>query len=132
MSNRRYQTSLEELLRKATQANDLDAAIKIKDKLTTLPGAKAKPTTPELLKSYLVGTSWAISDNKPDAPQTWTMTFQDDGTFRDSRSGRAYVWTVEGAGRIKLFNFDPVTFNDDFTLFTAKGAQIKYFGHLKP
>ena len=40
--NRRYQTSLEQLLRKATQANDLDAAVKIKNAIAAAdpPGSR--------------------------------------------------------------------------------------------
>ena len=63
--NRRYQAALEQLLRRATQANDLDSAIKIKAALAAIPSSvqllKAKPKSAEDLKAFLAGTTWDIS-----------------------------------------------------------------------
>lgn len=64
--NRRYQAALEQLLRRATQANDLDAAVKIKDALVSSP-----------LGSRLQG-SWINKGIKS------RIQFTPDGVFKES------------------------------------------------
>jgi hypothetical protein len=60
--NRRYQTSLEQLLRRATQGNDLDLALKIKAEIqavtseTTAPPAIDFALTP--VEKAVAGTRW--------------------------------------------------------------------------
>ena len=41
--NRKYQASLEQLLKRATQLNDLDTAVKLKDELTVIQAQNAAP-----------------------------------------------------------------------------------------
>ena len=60
--NRRYQTALEQLLRRATQANDLETALKIKQEI----GASATSATPDSKSEF---TTWLqsvkLSHNQP-------------------------------------------------------------------
>jgi len=72
--NRRYKESLEQLLKRATQGNDLDTALKVKTELGTAPAVPAapkpdappgKPNAPALgaaaltdLKLQIAGTKW--------------------------------------------------------------------------
>jgi hypothetical protein len=62
---------LDQLLRKATQANDLDAAVKIKAQISAIPVivqlGRPRPKTADELKEFLHGTTWNISDGSPNA-----------------------------------------------------------------
>ena len=71
--NRRYQTSIEQLLRRATQGNDLDTALKIKGEMSaptlTTPGAAQSHknslkdfTSAEEFGQWLIGTEWKKGD----------------------------------------------------------------------
>ena len=132
---RRYRTSLEQLLRKAHQANDLDAAVKIKAQLNSIPAtvqlAKPKPKTADELKEFLHGTTWNISDGSPEAKVVYTLTFNKNGTLKHS-DGRTAALSFLGPRSIKLWNYDPGTFNEDLNQFRAQGSSTVYFGTLKP
>ncbi len=60
--NRRYQTALEQLLRRATQANDLDLALKIKGEIQTLASEAAAPPAIDFtltpIEKAVAGTRW--------------------------------------------------------------------------
>jgi hypothetical protein len=81
---RRYQTALEQLLRRATQANDLDTALRIREQLAALGAAAASPSakphyTRETLPQLLTTTEWTWSP-KPelDRSNTTRVTFTKD------------------------------------------------------
>jgi hypothetical protein len=81
---RRYQTSLEQLLKRATQANDLDTALKIREQLATLGAAPASPIakphyTRETLPNLLTTSEWTWSA-KPEFDRSTTthVTFTRD------------------------------------------------------
>lgn len=80
--NRRYQQSLEQLLRRATQSNDLDTAVKIKAALASLPQEAAK---------QLAG-DWAL---RASTGYGADVTFRTDGTGTHSGYGK-FQWRIEG------------------------------------
>ena len=132
---RRYRVSLEQLLRKATQANDLDAAVKIKAQFSAIPATaqlgKPKPKTADELKDFLHGTTWNIANGSPDAKPSYTYTFSKSGTVKHS-NGQTGPLSFTGPRSLKIWNYDPAEFNEDFTGFRAQGAHTVYFGTLKP
>ena len=71
--NRRYQTSLEQLLRHTTQANDLETAVKIKAELQNLQATVSASSTasPTASKAEYVDTEWTWGDpTKKDSQHT--------------------------------------------------------------
>lgn len=132
--NRRYQTALEQLLRKATQANELEAALKIKAKLDSVPSAaqpaKPKPKTAEELKEYLDGTTWIIAHGSPDAKGSQTVTFNRNGTVKHSEGPKGELQFL-GPRSIKLWKTDAATLNEDLTQFRVQRAAEVYYGTLK-
>ncbi len=102
--NRRYQASLEQLLRRATQASDLETALKIKKEMGTAAAA-AKPEspaagakTPEEIEAYLTTNVWMMTkDKKP------------MGELKFNAGGSAYwgkkrTWAVTSKGKVTLDN----------------------------
>jgi hypothetical protein len=82
---RRYQTSLEQLLKRATQANDLDTALRIREQLTVLGAAAVSPTakpryTRETLPQLLTTSewSWSAKAGPPDRSNNTRVTFSRD------------------------------------------------------
>lgn len=82
---RRYQTSLEQLLKRATQANDLDTALRIREQLTVLGAAAVSPTakpryTRETLPQLLTTSewSWSTKAGPPDRSNNTRVTFSRD------------------------------------------------------
>ena len=132
---RRYRTSLEQLLRQATQANDLEAAVKIKAAISAIPIAatlgKSLPKTAADLKEFLHGTTWNISNGSPTEPVAFTYTFNKNGTLKHS-NGKTGALECLGPRSMKFWNYDPAEFNEDFTQFRAQGAHTVYYGTLKP
>lgn len=98
--NRRYQEALEAMLRKATQASDLDAAIVIKVEIASL----AKPTDGKIdvsiqkvLKALPGQWTWETPQNK-----NWG-TFDEDGrTYRMGPVIVAYQVKVSAGGGVTL------------------------------
>jgi hypothetical protein len=118
--NRRQIAALEMLQRKATQANDLDTAIKIKAELAKLgvaTSAAAKPTQlpgADVLAKRLVGTKWVWFQKE-------TVTFKANGKAEWVKGREPWSWKVENvenrvisgvhAGLNKKFT---ITFDEDF------------------
>ena len=82
---RRYQGSLEQLLKRATQANDLDTALRIRQQLTALGAAEVSPTakpryTKETLPQLLITSewSWSTKAGPPDRSNNTRVTFTRD------------------------------------------------------
>lgn len=81
--NRRYRTSLEQLLRKATQGNDLKTAVKIQHLLGAL-SPKSVTISP------VIGT-WTLRQGNSAVPRV----FKEDGVCLHE-SGRILHWTIDG------------------------------------
>lgn len=83
----RYKTSLEQLLKRATQANDLDAAIKIREQIAALAADAAAPTdtgkqknTVEGLQRLLLSGEWSWASKKSEIESAPVkITFTKDG-----------------------------------------------------
>lgn len=108
--NRRYKASLEQLLRKATQNNDLQAALKIDEALRTLGR-----TIP----------AGAIAD--PTGKWKWTsgriITIQSDGKFTvDKGGGGTWRWKNPKKGEFTL-TWDKGDYVDTLVI-SADGAGI--------
>jgi hypothetical protein len=80
---RRYQTALEQLLKRATQGNDLDAALKIKEELEKFPSSSDPRNTP----LELIGV-WEVSDKVTKG-----------GALREFKPGGKLVSTDPPGGR---------------------------------
>jgi hypothetical protein len=80
---RRYQESLEQMLRRALQAKDLEGSVKIQEAISLLPKEAAK---------QLAGT-WTLLAS---TGYTATLTFRADGTGNHA-SGEKFTWRISGA-----------------------------------
>jgi hypothetical protein len=97
--NRRYQTSLEQLLRRATQAADLETANRIKAEMTggadTPQAATQFAGGPRNVEKALPGQwNWEGANHK-----TWG-TFLQDGEFR--MDGVTHEWKVSSNGTVTV------------------------------
>ncbi|MES2657820.1 MAG: hypothetical protein V4689_04335 [Verrucomicrobiota bacterium] len=131
----KYKALLEQLMQKATSAQDLDAAIQIKEAIAKIPTPASvkneQPKTAEELKEFLHRTKWDISNSSPTAEATYTLTFNKNGTFKHT-DGRTGGYEALGPKTFKMWGHDTATLNDGFTEFRAVAASgIVYFGRLK-
>ena len=100
--NRKYQASLDQLLRRATQGNDLDTAIKLKaelQSLTTATATSASTTTPttaepgavteqkKRVREYLMKSQWRFGKH--------TLTFNKNDTASCS-DGSIWPFKIKG------------------------------------
>ena len=134
---RRYRAAAEQLLRKATQAGDLESANKVLEAIKAIPGTpkmgKALPQTAEELKAHLHGTVWGVSGDpaKTTAKGSDTITFDKNGTLTHMKDGKPMTRPVEfqGPRSVKQWG-DQTEFNEDLTEFrTTNGTP--YFGKRK-
>ena len=111
--NRKYQASLEQLLRRATQGSDLETALHIKEALGSQPAVTApsptstsghKPTKRQIEKLLTEG-KWVLLENADSAitpaPSNVRTVFKNDGNFH-SIDGRVHQWTIAQDGTVKL------------------------------
>jgi hypothetical protein len=117
---RRYQASLEQLLKRATQGNDLDTAIKIREELEKYPGANDARNTPLELIGY-----WELTD--PINNAHLAREFKPNGKLisTDPPGGK---WTINGNKLILNYN-DP-SMVDTFEL-PIKNHQLSGFSKAK-
>ncbi len=94
---RRYQTSLEQLLKRATQANELDTALRIREQLTALGVAAVSPTakpryTKETLPQLLTTSqwSWSTKAGPPDHSNNTRVTFTKDQFLMSGKPMSSY------------------------------------------
>lgn len=71
--NRRYQASLEQLMRKATQANDLDTANRIKQSLTTTTTTSGASVATDSFLGKWVFRTGGWSDNRELKADGWVI-----------------------------------------------------------
>jgi hypothetical protein len=90
--NRRHQIALESLLRRATQARDLQTANKVNAQLSKLAVTLAHPFTVESLTAFLVGTKWTWFGNE-------TLTFLPDGKAKWKDGEDLWPWKVTSGSR---------------------------------
>lgn len=133
--HRLYQSGLLLMRQEALRTGDADLVTKINAQLS-LPDGKAnppdaKPKTPQALAAFLAGTVWTITNENenPANAKSYTLTFLKNGKFLHS-DGRIGDWTATSARDLKLWNWDPATFNDDLTQFRAVGTGVIYFGKI--
>jgi hypothetical protein len=95
--NRRYQTALEMLMRRATQANDLQTANLINDELKKLgassgsaPGDKSSVSA-DSFEKRLIGTTWNYFGAE-------TITFLEGGKAKWKESPILWPWKVKNSG----------------------------------
>jgi hypothetical protein len=88
--NRRYQAALEQLLRRATQANDLDTAVRIKAALARL-STTAPPGSGDS-KAEVIGT-WKFTNNADG--HTGIVEINADNTY-SSGGKQIGRWDIEG------------------------------------
>ena len=124
--NRRHQASLDQLLRRATQGNDLETALKIKQELgaaaasvavTPQPTAQTtgnKIKTKREIEKYLTNTSWDVVQTKSKSP--WgSLTFKEKGVLSFQKDRK---WSVTTNGKVLLEQFQ-VEFSADMKAFTV-------------
>lgn len=141
---RRYQTSLEQLLRRATLANDLDTALKIKTELETLgaasPTSSATTTTtapvttpPETgstnkapLEVFLSGTRWEWFDSADLTGKASWIELYKDGKGRSSW-GEPLIYQVTEPNKMKLVQATAGMNSWFFIIDTAKKVALPDF-----
>lgn len=125
--NRRYQSALETLLRRATQANDLQTANAVNDELkklgvpTTGPAGQKPTASADSFEKRLIGTKWIWFGAE-------TITFLADGKAKWKESPVLWPWKVKNAGlrTIEGENMNKkvkwtVTFDRDLKTGTVEG-----------
>ena len=120
--NRRYQSALDALLKKATQANDLSTALKIKeatDRLATvIPNASSRPN------SELLGT-WRVHNLATGVKATYDIN--PDNTF-NTNGRRTGTWEVK-KGQL-ILHYEPRGFERyDLPAQSGKLKGINDAGH---
>ena len=129
--NRRYRISLEQLLRKATQGNDLETALKIKQEMGGAPGGIVAATTQ---------TSGAATQTKKQLEAAitgsrWTMTLngKDNGTWQfnqDTVTGvetEAVPWKAASKDTITIKGWAVAKFDDKLASFEAQWGGGKVY-----
>jgi hypothetical protein len=76
--NRRYQAALEQLLKRATQNGDLDAAVKIRAALSSIPAAASATEQVASLPSLLMSGTWEWYSNSEFTGKSYRVTFGDN------------------------------------------------------
>ena len=121
--NRKYQVSLDQLLRRATQGNDLQAAMKIKQEMETSAASIAALTTEPpknraaRIKTELSGSIWSVLRGD----RTITVTFAPEGALKQDPSPNAGFpakWTIDEGGDL-ILDGRKATTKDKFKTFTA-------------
>lgn len=122
---RRYLSALEPLLRRATQMNDLETAIKIREEMQKLGAVAAaagqQGVAPASFQSRLVNTKWVYWGSE-------TLTFLPGGKARWSEGRDLWTWKVvdaeqrivEGLHPIKQKTFT-MTFEPDLMSGSIQG-----------
>ena len=126
------------MLRRATQANDLETALKIKQEMAgsaiaAAPATIAKPEsathkakTKKQWEDYLTNTVWKITQTETNAP--WgTMTFKDKGVVDFNKERK---WTVANNGKVLVESFTLEFSNDMKTFKVVWGATGELTGAL--
>ncbi len=106
--DRRYQLSLEQLLRQATQAANLDLALSIQNELKAMQAGE--------LRAALDGSNWAWT--RPGVRET--IQFFKDGTLKHQPFPG--TWEVIDSHSIKIkasWGESQLRFNDSYTTFEA-------------
>lgn len=114
--NRRYHASLDQLLRKATQSNDLEAAVKIQNELKGI-----QPTSLLLdLRASIEGTQWTWE--RPGVRES--MTLRKDGVVQhDFFTGK---WEIIGPRSVRIYASKSDTvleFNEEVTSYKATSGE---------
>ncbi len=111
---RKYQATLEQLLRRAMQANDLEAAIKIKGEIKKLPRTNAEERND--LANALRGSKWTWE------PPNGTVAFDNAGKMTAS-AGWSCSWEVTAPRTVTLRSPESGTatlqFDEEFTKFSG-------------
>jgi hypothetical protein len=116
---RRYQASLEQLLKRANLAKDTEAAAKIQEQLTALQTATASPNakphhTRESLHQLLLTSEWTWSAKPDDRTNTTHVTFTANQLVMSGKPFCSYKvidsFTVELDKRILKFADDYKSF----------------------
>ena len=125
--NRRYQASLEQLLRRATQGNDAGTAEKIREELKPLGGGgtPVAPPSSKLSKrditKQIVG-SWAWSGEDKSVPGVWIL-IRADGTA--SLGNKPITWKIGSDGVATLTTAQKatakITFDSEMKSFSGTG-----------
>ena len=129
--NRRYQASLEQLLRKATQGSDLETALKIKQEMGGTPvgtvastnrTSEAATQTKKQLETALTGTRW-----------TMTMNGKDQGTWQFNEGTLAGVetelvsWKASSKDTVTIKGWAVAKFDDKLGSFEANWGGGKLY-----
>ena len=105
--NRRYQASLEQLLKRATQANDLDAAIKIRDALFRAPATTATNQTKANLIALLTNGRWEWFSSAEFTGNAFHISFAADNRC-SIEPGIQFLtkWEAVNAKQVRIYRTD--------------------------
>ena len=129
--NRKYQATLDQLLRRATQGNDLDTAIKLKAELERVPKSTETNTSAASLRDQIIAHKWFWWD------KTEVMSFSPEGTAElvYPSGSRSATWEQISERKIKVTTTTGkfsgthvfVEFNPTFKKGQVTGPGVKSF-----
>lgn len=99
---RRYADTLQQLLRRATAANDLDTAVRIQEALAQLG--------PASLDARLVGTKWTFPVKGKPREQQW-MEFQANGVLKIGWDQALKTWKPGAGDRVVIHPYSSEKFS---------------------
>jgi len=115
----KYVQALQQLMTKATQAGDLDAAVALRE---TIKASKEMPTTENILVTKLANTEWTNSNNV-------RLAWDSKGRLQHGPTKKAVECVpIDGKRVAIVFSNNRVAvliFNDDFTTFEQWGQESK-------
>lgn len=124
----KFSESLTAAQNDATKRGDLEAALKLRQRLKQLQ--TPLPKTTDELKEFLDETVWDIRAGSLDSPIVYNLTFSKNGTFKRN-TGQTAQFQIFNPRQVNLYNYDPAVFGDDYAHFWAFGAGGKYIGTLR-
>jgi hypothetical protein len=114
---RKHAEALRQLLKRATAANDLDTAIKIKEALSQIE-------TPSV-DGRLVGTKWSFPLKDQPRDQQW-IEFRADGVLQTGWGSALKTWKLISAEQVEIRPYrNDATFVIDFDASLRKGKITK-------
>lgn len=108
----RYAETLQLLSKRATAANDLDTALKIKDALGQLG--------PASIDNRLVGTKWTFPVKGQPREQQW-IEFRDGGVLQIGWDPAPKTWKLLSADRVEIHPYS----SDKFSFVISLDASLR-------
>ena len=119
---RRYADTHQQLLKRATAANDIDTAVKIRDTLSQLEASASTGSSPE---RRFVGTRWTFPVRGKSTEQQW-IEFRPSGVLQIGWDSALKNWKLLSDNRVELHPYSSAkyTFTIEFDSDFRKGSFV--------